>query len=237
MTKMNPGSICLLNVTMLADAQNERAVIGYGDDWVLKVSRADLRPLDAPAPEPDQSARDMAAEIHHLRIAGQRVAPYLDWTISNESPGYHPTMPSAVAAFKKVFAPTAPGSAEKAPNVANAWQELCEMPGRTSPEGYPEYALITCAELSAYMRAPVCPFGHIMIGDRAVPRPLREVPTSARTKLYVVSLTAPGGYILTSWADADWQKEALENGFIHDTDGAARIHLQALKALSKSVGE
>lgn len=34
-----------------------------------------------------------------LREAAERITPYLRWTISEESPGYHPTMPSAVAAF------------------------------------------------------------------------------------------------------------------------------------------
>lgn len=42
-------------------------------------------------------------EIERLRKAADYIAPYLRWTISDESPGYHPTMPSAVAAFHASF--------------------------------------------------------------------------------------------------------------------------------------
>lgn len=35
--------------------------------------------------------------------AALRIAPYLIWTIGEESPGHHPTMPSAVAAFLRAF--------------------------------------------------------------------------------------------------------------------------------------
>jgi len=35
--------------------------------------------------------------------ASKRLLPYLNWTISEESPGYHPTLPSAVAAFKEAI--------------------------------------------------------------------------------------------------------------------------------------
>ena len=43
------------------------------------------------------------AEIERLRKAADYIGPYLRWTISDESPGYHPTMPSAVAAFHASF--------------------------------------------------------------------------------------------------------------------------------------
>lgn len=42
-------------------------------------------------------------EVARLRNAALHISPYLRWTISNESPGYHPTMPSAVAAFQSAF--------------------------------------------------------------------------------------------------------------------------------------
>lgn len=32
--------------------------------------------------------------------ACRNIIPYLNFTISNESPGFHPTMPSAIAAFE-----------------------------------------------------------------------------------------------------------------------------------------
>lgn len=40
------------------------------------------------------------ARIEALERAGRNITPYLDWTIGRESPGCHPTMPSAVAAFR-----------------------------------------------------------------------------------------------------------------------------------------
>jgi len=38
-------------------------------------------------------------------VKGMRyILPYLEWTIGKESPGYHPTMPSAVADFRATLA-------------------------------------------------------------------------------------------------------------------------------------
>ena len=41
--------------------------------------------------------------IAALEAAGRYILPYLTWTIGPESPGYHPTMPSAVSAFIAVL--------------------------------------------------------------------------------------------------------------------------------------
>ena len=46
----------------------------------------------------------LKARIAELEAAGQRIVPYLDFTVGPESPGYQPTMPSAVDAFKAAFA-------------------------------------------------------------------------------------------------------------------------------------
>ena len=44
--------------------------------------------------------RDEArAECERLREAGRNIMPYLQWTVGPESPGCHPTMPSAVDDF------------------------------------------------------------------------------------------------------------------------------------------
>jgi hypothetical protein len=43
------------------------------------------------------------AEIEHLRKAADYISPYLLYTVGDESPGHHPTMPSAVAAFHVAF--------------------------------------------------------------------------------------------------------------------------------------
>lgn len=55
--------------------------------------------------EPVSKGEDLR-EIERLRAENERLAtamrnikPYLEWTIGPESPGYHPTMPSAVASF------------------------------------------------------------------------------------------------------------------------------------------
>lgn len=42
-------------------------------------------------------------EIERLRKAADYISPYLRYTIGEESPGHHPTMPSAVAAFHVAF--------------------------------------------------------------------------------------------------------------------------------------
>jgi hypothetical protein len=43
------------------------------------------------------------AEIERLRKAADYISPYLRYTVGEESPGHHPTMPSAVAAFHVAF--------------------------------------------------------------------------------------------------------------------------------------
>jgi hypothetical protein len=45
------------------------------------------------------SAAISATGVEGLLEAARNLLPYLRWTVSDESPGYHPTMPSAVGAF------------------------------------------------------------------------------------------------------------------------------------------
>lgn len=59
-----------------------------GDDSHIRYVRYDL--------QSDAVAR--------LVEAARALQPYLDWTIGPESPGYHPTMASAAAAFKEALA-------------------------------------------------------------------------------------------------------------------------------------
>jgi hypothetical protein len=54
--------------------------------------------------------REAAAELTALRArlaelegAAHNILPYLQFTIGPESPGHHPTMPSAVAMFQEVL--------------------------------------------------------------------------------------------------------------------------------------
>lgn len=52
-----------------------------------------------------EAERDaLLARNEELEGAARRIMPYLRWTIGPESPGCHPTMPSAVAAFRDVIA-------------------------------------------------------------------------------------------------------------------------------------
>lgn len=81
-------------------------------------------------------------------------------------------------------------------------------------------------------QSPTCPPNHIMIGDRAVPEPMRKEPTSGLVGLYVVSPVAPGGYIVTHWGGETWQREAIKNGLIHSTEANARAHAEAIIAMS-----
>lgn len=114
----------------------------------------------------------------------------------------------------------------------DAWQELCEKDDRTSPDEYPNHALITRDELAAYVRAPTCPPGHIMIGDRAVPEPMREAPEVGAH----VYLVGPGDRDLCSiirWDGSRFFAELLDRGLIHSTEANARAHAKAIIAMSR----
>lgn len=81
------------NLEELERLLEERAV-AYCYTWAP--SRALLRSLIATARE----VEGLRAEVARLEKAGRYLMPYLTWTIGAESPGYHPTIPSAVAAFR-----------------------------------------------------------------------------------------------------------------------------------------
>jgi hypothetical protein len=70
----------------LADKRNRLALSSLSAaDTAIRDLRAAL------ATEKENTAR--------LREAADYIAPYLIWTVGDESPGHHPTMPSAVSAF------------------------------------------------------------------------------------------------------------------------------------------
>lgn len=56
------------------------------------------------AMENGQAASSLRARVEELETAGRYIKPYLVWTVGPESPGYHPTMPSAVGAFLDTLA-------------------------------------------------------------------------------------------------------------------------------------
>ena len=48
-------------------------------------------------PDAVEKIASLRARVEELETAGRYIKPYLVWTVGPESPGYHPTMPSAVA--------------------------------------------------------------------------------------------------------------------------------------------
>lgn len=53
--------------------------------------------------EPAETSEDASELPDYVMDAVEKITPYLIWTIGEESPGYHPTMPSAVNAFLTTF--------------------------------------------------------------------------------------------------------------------------------------
>lgn len=62
-----------------------------------------------------------------LRSAARNILPYLRFTVGSESPGHHPTMPSAVAAFEAALTPVPIEAGEVCPPVPKGAQELGEF--------------------------------------------------------------------------------------------------------------
>ena len=52
----------------------------------------------------DAKLDDAEAKLAKAREAMRKIEPYLVWAVSAESPGWHPTMPSAVAEFSACLA-------------------------------------------------------------------------------------------------------------------------------------
>lgn len=61
------------------------------------------RHLDAVDAMSDEIA-SLRARVEVLETAGRYIKPYLVWTVGPESPGHHPTMPSAVGAYLDTLA-------------------------------------------------------------------------------------------------------------------------------------
>lgn len=79
------------------DGYSEDEPAEFQRNW-KRVKEAALR---APSPTTGEDAEKLRERVAELETAARYLRPYLDWTIGDESPGYHPTMPSAVAAFKE----------------------------------------------------------------------------------------------------------------------------------------
>jgi hypothetical protein len=74
---------------------------GLPEDMIGLATRFALSPEVARALHAERQR--WQAENERLRKAADYISPYLRYTVGDESPGHHPTMPSAVAAFHVAF--------------------------------------------------------------------------------------------------------------------------------------
>jgi hypothetical protein len=77
----------------------ERDDIAEIHGQLVEIAGAELKRLEAA----EARVEELQKALENQQQAARYILPYLRWTISDESPGYHPTMPSAVAAFQVAF--------------------------------------------------------------------------------------------------------------------------------------
>jgi len=82
---------------------------------------------------------------------------------------------------------------------------------------------------------PTCPPGHIMLGDRAVPEPMREVPEIG-VAVCLITITDQNPVFFMRWNNSTLQNLWLQRGLIHSTEANARAHAEAIIALSAGEG-
>lgn len=78
---------------------------------------------------------------------------------------------------------------------------------------------------------PICPPGHFMVGDRAVPEPMREAPERG-TRYWYVEVSSKCLVWPKMWIGDEHDLLMLECGLGHLTEAPARIHAEAVIALS-----
>jgi len=125
------------NITFRAFMDNFQAAVSKALGVPAALAPAPAVPADAPFPKPTWNPDSSPCGECHLPIgetcdicgashapevvtntadaglealveAGNRLLPYLAWTIGPESPGHHPTMPSAVAHFSAALTAAQP---------------------------------------------------------------------------------------------------------------------------------
>jgi len=79
--------------------------------------------------------------------------------------------------------------------------------------------------------APTCLPNHIMIGDRAVPEPMREAPEFG-ADYWLVDITIEDMALRCHWMDTKPGNAWLALGLIHSTEANARAHAEAIIAMS-----
>lgn len=75
--------------------------VWYADNMRVCLMPSNVRGVNADyiAAANPQAILALLDQIEAMRKACRNITPYLKFTISDESPGHHPTMPSAVAEF------------------------------------------------------------------------------------------------------------------------------------------
>jgi len=81
----------------------EIADLGAWADGLHDPSHPYVNTILARAETAEATIATLQKQLETARGAMRRIMPYLTFTIGEESPGHHPTMPSAVAAFKEAL--------------------------------------------------------------------------------------------------------------------------------------
>lgn len=79
--------------------------------------------------------------------------------------------------------------------------------------------------------APTCPPNHIMIGDRAVPEPMRVEP-GVGAAYWAPAPASPDLVFSNYWEGRASDRHRLRSGLIHSTEANARAHAEAIIAMS-----
>ena len=99
----------LLDLDQVFDPQQRRKAASA----ISRLS-AEVQELRADKAHVDELLTAVVGDYDGLVKAGRHILPYLRWTIGDESPGHHPTMPSAVVAFEEAFGFDGKTSGERA---------------------------------------------------------------------------------------------------------------------------
>ncbi|MFC3636028.1 hypothetical protein ACFONL_01305 [Camelimonas fluminis] len=182
-----------------------------------------LRPLDAPAPE---------SEVERLRGALTLVASSGKFQCFDDA---------AWDVVNDALASTAPtGSMREA--IAKHHATPSDAP--TCPPGHmtgwfaqltPEQKEAALAYRGPENHGPICPPCHIMIGDRAVPEPMRVEPKT-EDWYWAIDLSEASLVVRCKWLDDTVDSAFFRNNAIHSTEANARAHAEAIIALSAGEG-
>lgn len=158
------GKWCLevVNFFARASSRGEPVAWRYRERGTTLWSHAAETPVKDEWGNPDWDVQPLyaspaeAVTTEALRQAGKNLLPYLEWTIGDESPGYHPTMPSAVDAFRSALTASPPLLRDReiaAPLKAledNCWDLRCV----TEPTNETGCSDVSWVVIGRFMEAP-----------------------------------------------------------------------------------